>query len=96
MDEMEPVQIPRHLDMPHTLLLWSADELIPFLALLGIGLFVGAMPVCIALGVGFMYLYRRFRDSRPDGYMLHALYWSGLMPIKAPSAINPFHREILP
>ncbi len=32
----------------------------------------------LALGLIAVKFYRRFRDNRPDGYTLHALYWLGL------------------
>jgi conjugal transfer pilus assembly protein TraL len=41
-------------------------------------------------------LYRRFRDGRPDGFILHAIYWVGLLPTKAKTIPNPFIRSYLP
>lgn len=44
-------------------------------------------------GFFLMKFYRRYRDSRPDGYMLHALYWFGIGPVKGKTIRNPFERE---
>jgi len=37
-----------------------------------------------------------FRDNRPDGYPLHAVYWAGLLPSRALTAPNPFIRQYFP
>ena len=36
------------------------------------------------------------RDGRPDGFILHAIYWGGLLPTKAKTIPNPFIRSYLP
>jgi conjugal transfer pilus assembly protein TraL len=50
----------------------------------------------LALGVIAVKFYRRFRDNRPDGYTLHAIYWLGLLPSKALTIPNPFIRRFYP
>ncbi|MFT0213086.1 type IV conjugative transfer system protein TraL [Pseudomonas sp. F1_0610] len=50
----------------------------------------------ILLGLVTTKLYRRFRDGRPDGFILHAIYWAGLLPTKAKTIPNPFIRSYLP
>lgn len=93
---MKPVRIPRRVDEPPHLLLWSADELAPVL----IGLFAGVMLdklfVCVAIGLIVTNLYRKFRDNRPDGYLMHLLYWFGMPITKAKSFKNPYSRRFIP
>lgn len=93
---MKPVHIPRRIDEPPHLLLWSADELAPMLIGLVVGLVLGKALICTLAGFLVTNLYRRFRDSRPDGYLLHMIYWSGLLPSKARSLVNPFIRRFFP
>ena len=38
---MEPIIIPKYIDDPITLLIWSADEFVPFAAVLLIGMLIG-------------------------------------------------------
>ena len=93
---MEPTTLPRFIDQPQTLLFWSADEIVPFSVLFAVGIATNHLLIFMLLGFGASYYLRRFRDSRPDGYLFHALYWYGFAPIKGRCAINPFHRRVLP
>lgn len=91
---MEPIEIPRYVDDPPHVLLWSAEEMAPVFLGLAIGMVMGAAFMLFCLGLAVAKIYRRFSDGRPDGYMLHALYWFGF-PItgKAMSAPNPYIRR---
>lgn len=93
---MKPVLIPRHIDDPVHVLFWSVDEVAPIGLGLVIGMFVGS-PLMLA-GIGWVVstFYRRFRDSKPDGFAMHFLYWQGLMPAKGKSSPNPFIRIFKP
>ena len=85
-----------YIDDPPHFLLWSADEMAPILLGLVIGIFTGNALVLCLLGLVTTKLYRRFRDGRPDGFILHAIYWGGLLPTKAKTIPNPFIRSYLP
>ncbi len=93
---MEPVEIPQMIDDPPHVLLWSAEELAPVVLGLAIGLVMGAPLMLSAAGFAVTHVYRRFRDNRPDGMMLHFIYWMGLVPSKARTVVNPYEREFLP
>lgn len=93
---MEPVRIPRRIDEPPHFLLWSSDELAPMLVGLTLGTFVGRAMTFLLIGMLLTNLYRRFRESHPDGYLLHMIYWAGFLPTKASSFKNPFIRSYLP
>ncbi|AVF73804.1 type IV conjugative transfer system protein TraL [Vibrio parahaemolyticus] len=93
---MKPVKIPRRIDEPPHMLLWSADELAPMLLGLVIGVMMGKALIFFLIGLAVTNLYRRFRDNHPDGYMLHMLYWGGFIATKAKSLKNPFIRRYFP
>ena len=93
---MEPVALPKYIDDPITLLIWSADEFVPFAAVMLLGMLVGQLTLAAILSIGVIKAYRRFRDNRPDGYPLHALYWTGLLPNRGHSVPNPFLRNFYP
>ena len=93
---MEPVTIPKHIDDPVTLLIWSADEFAPAAFLLILGILIGQVTIMLVLAVVAIKAYRRFRDNRPDGFPLRAAYWIGLLPRKAITIPNPFIRAFYP
>jgi len=92
-----PVRIPRRIDDPPHLLLWSMDELVPLLFCMVLGVMAGSLGPCLLIGILITRGYRKFRDSKPDGYLLHLLYWVGVFTLsKAKSMKNPFIRKYLP
>lgn len=94
---MKLVKIPERVDEPPSMLLWSMDELVPpilfFLA--GMILFDAGMK-CMLLGFVVSYIYRRFRDSKPDGYLLHMMYWHGVPMFRSKTMLNPFIKRFFP
>ena len=92
----QPVEIPRHVDDPPTLLLWRIDDLVPVVLMLAFGILSDQLLVFLVGGIMLVRLYGRFRDSRPDGYALHWAYWIGLLHLRARTAPNPFIRAFLP
>lgn len=93
---MKPVKIPRRVDEPPHLLMWSADELAPMLLGLVIGTILGQTFICTAIGLVITNLYRKYRDNHPDGYLLHMLYWTGLPMTKSRAFKNPYIRRYFP
>ena len=93
---MEQTPLPRRIDDKPRLLFWTADEAVPFALLFMVGMVIGQFILCIVLGLGASWLFRKYRDRHPDGYVLHALYWYGVMPLRGRCLVNPFHRRILP
>jgi len=87
---MEPVKIPRLIDEPPSVLLWTTDEMAPIMLGLIIGIFVGNVLLLSLGGLAITSVYRRFRDGHPDGFALHWLYWIGLMPSRARTIPNPY------
>ena len=93
---MKRIPLPRHADMPQLILMWTIDEVVPFMVLFVIGILTDYVITCCLIGAGLTLAFRRFRDSKPDGFLLHYLYWHGLPVLKGTAAINPFQRWILP
>ena len=91
---MEPQRFPVHADMPHQFLVLSIEDALPLIAAIPIGILSGYMLTAVLLGAGLSLVYRRFQERRPRGWVLHWLYWHGVVPLK--SLPNPFQRRIYP
>ena len=79
---MTPLKILCRIDQPQHLILCIADELAPMLLGLTFGMFIGEAFICTAVGFFITSLYRTLRYNNPDGYLLHMLYKSGILPPK--------------
>ncbi len=90
---MSQIEIPRYVDDPPHILLWSADEVAPILLALVFGIIFSHTFIFLLAGVALTKVYSRFRDGRPDGYIMHLIYWYGFLPIRARSIPNPFARR---
>ena len=62
---MEPVRIPTRADDPPHLLMWSADEILPLVGGLGLGIVLDQVLICVLAGSVATNLYKRFRDLHP-------------------------------
>lgn len=93
---MEPIPIPRHIDEPLTLLIWQADEFVPFFIVILSGMLMGQLFAALIVSYFVLRAYRRFRDNRPDGIALDALYWWGILPTAAITRPNPWIRRFYP
>ena len=65
---MEPITIPKHLDDPVTLLVWSADEFAPAAFMLILGILIGQVTAMTVLSVIAIKGYRRFRDETEHSF----------------------------
>lgn len=86
----EPVKIPTMIDQPETILLWEADEFVPVAVLFVLGFIVKQIILSIILGYVFTKVIRKYKDVRPDGFMLHWLYWIGISSEKGHTIRNSF------
>jgi len=93
---MTSVPIPRNIDEPVTLLLWRADEFVPFFLVVSLGMLLGQLLPALLLSWFTVRGYRRFRNLRPDGIVLDWLYWFGLIPGNSTSYPNPWIRTYYP
>lgn len=71
----EPIKIPDGIDEPMQVLFWRIDEVLPIGVGLVAGVLLAQLTICLGIGLILARVYRRFCDNRPDGYVLHAIYW---------------------
>ena len=94
---MEPVKIPDGIDEFPNVLFWRLDEVFP----IGVGLIAGVLlaqlTICLVVGLVLARIYRRFTDNKPDGYLLHAVYWfMGALNFKDRRSMpNSYEREYI-
>ncbi len=93
---MKPVEIPRRVDEPPHLLLWSMDELAPILVGMFCGVMFGSMGLFLILGMVVAHFYGKYRDNHPDGLFLHIIYWMGFPIVRSRLFTNPYCRQYLP
>lgn len=84
---------PHGLDDPPEVLIWSINDIVPLVVGVALGIVIEQLLICLTAGLLAVYFYRKYRDSRPDGHVFHAMYWFGI-PVPGRSFVNPFHRII--
>lgn len=90
------VRIPAYIDEPPYVLFWRIDEVFPIGIALVAGVLIAQLIVCLIIGFVLARLYRRYCDNRPDGYMLHALYWHfGAISKQTRTMPNAYEREFI-
>lgn len=92
---MEPIDIPIYLDEPKMILIFSSDQFAAFVVAFTLGLVLKQLMAGIFIGVGFAWLFRKFRESVPDGYVAHLLYWYTGFPLAGRCVLNPFIRRFV-
>jgi conjugal transfer pilus assembly protein TraL len=91
------IKIPRYIDANQVILFrWTFDELAIFGTFFIIGIITGHPTIGMGIGMVAVRSFSRYRNTKPDGFLLHVMYWWGFVPLKNRSALNAFHRRILP
>ncbi|WP_019002358.1 type IV conjugative transfer system protein TraL [Succinimonas amylolytica] len=90
---MNQIEIPRYVDDPPVILLWSVDEITPLLAGLFLGIQLGQALLCTVLGLLMTHFYRKCLDASQDGFLAGFMYWYGLWSVRGRIFPNPFIRE---
>jgi len=93
---LDPIELPAGIDEPPQVLLWRLDDLAPVVLLMVLGIVAGHLAPLLLAGLVGGRLYRRYRDTRPDGYFLHALYWHGLVGLRGWAVPNGLARVWVP
>ncbi|CAH2605802.1 Type IV conjugative transfer system protein TraL (plasmid) [Rhodovastum atsumiense] len=93
---MERVLFPETADEPPRFLLWRIDDVAVPLLFLCFGMLLGNVVIFVIAGLAMMAGYQKYRDGRPEFYVLHAMYWFGIYPARGPGFINPYIRTLLP
>ncbi len=76
---MKPLRMPRNLDDELVILFWSADELVPAAVIFIVGVLIAQKLICLAVALIITRLFRRLKEGRPDGFLLHLGYWYGVI-----------------
>lgn len=93
---MEPIPFPKYVDAPQRLLFWTTDQVMPFAVLVVIGVIVNSLFLCMILGIGLSWVFTRYRESKPEGFLVYLSYWYGILVPKGRCVVNPFLKRILP
>lgn len=94
--ESEGVDIPAGIDDAPQVLLWNVNEMAPIILGLVLGMITGNAAIFTGIGLLATQIYRRVSASKPDGFMIHMLYWMGL-PLRGSRTIpNSFIRLFTP
>lgn len=89
----ETIRLPRSIDEPPMMLFWRSDELVPLAILFIVGFVAKQIFICLVLGFLSIKIVRKYRDIKPDGYVIHYLWKKGIFPIKSRTAKNPFETK---
>ena len=73
--------MPRHVDDTKSVLGMSINTIVAIGAGLVVGVVIDKMMICLLAGVVVAKLQGRYIDSQPDGFLLHWLYWTSLVPL---------------
>jgi conjugal transfer pilus assembly protein TraL len=94
---MKPLYMPRNLDDQFMVFFWSADELLPGFAVFIVGVLIDQKLICLAIALIVTKVFRKMKEGNPDGFLLHWLYWVGIIGDKKSRTLpNPFCREYIP
>jgi type IV conjugative transfer system protein TraL len=86
-------RIPRTIDdMPYAFI-WRMDEFAVPILLLLVGMLVNHPFSALGIGFVLVYFYRKFREGRPNLFVLHQFYWWGFYPLNGHSMLNSYERE---
>lgn len=93
---MKTYPFPHHVKDKERLLIWTPEQLIPFCCMFILGIVTDMLTLMAPIGLVASWLYSRYSDGKPDGYLMHMAYWYGLATLKGRGFINSYHRRILP
>ncbi|MBT4835878.1 MAG: type IV conjugative transfer system protein TraL [Methylococcales bacterium] len=93
---MKQIEFPVHVDDPRIMIMWTADEFLIFTAILCVGVLVDHTWFAMMIGAVSTRIVRRIREGMPEGFLLHILWWKGLLKLKGKTFPNPFQREYIP
>lgn len=89
----DDLRIPRYLNSLPQLAWWEIDEIMPSVALLGMGLMFEHLLPSLLAGLAITRVLQRVKVFKPDGYLFHLLYVLGLQ--NSPEFPAHFHEEFI-
>lgn len=90
------IDIPKRIDEPIHILVWTIDVFAPTMVGMVLGVITDKMALCLGAGLIISYVYSRHRDSKPNGFLLHCLYVIGIGFCRGWSFINPYIKRFFP
>lgn len=89
----ETLKLPRSVDDPPIVLLWSFDELGAFFTCFLIGFLLQQVLVMVAIGYFIVRVMRRFQNTKPRAHLIHLMYWWGVPLTETRTLPNPYERS---
>lgn len=80
---MKKESIPRYIDDQPQLLFWEVDEVAILSACVALGILFNLLPALVALGLGVIITFRRFKHHHMNGVLHHMCYWWGLLNLNS-------------
>jgi len=72
---MNRYTVPKHLDDPELIGLWTLDEFLVMLIPFGWGIMTQHIVIGLLLAVGSWFGFRKFKAGRQISWVLHFAYW---------------------
>lgn len=91
---MRNIPIPRYVDRPPQILFWTADEFVPVVSVVMLGMLSGLFAPSLVVAILLSLFLRKSRGERLDGYSMHFMWWAGLLPVRCRAPGNPFARRV--
>lgn len=91
----EALVLPRHVDEPPIMLMWTSDEVGSFFFIFIMGFMLEQIILSLVLAYFTVKMVRRFKNIKPNGYLVHMLYWFGVTISEARTLPNPYERQYL-
>ena len=90
-------KIPNYLDDPAQMLFWEIDEFLILCVFFGVGIVAGQLTAMVVFALVLVRVYRKVRDRRPNGFLVHMVYWHTGLGAKTEnpgSLVLPFIRRV--
>ncbi|MEH6454700.1 MAG: type IV conjugative transfer system protein TraL [Cocleimonas sp.] len=93
---MATYRIPHRVNKPLLVLFFTLDQFIPIATAFGLGYTFKAVPEAIIFAVMYFKITSYFAENHPRGYVEHALWYCGVMPLKLGFTVpDPLKREFM-
>lgn len=89
----EALALPRHVDEPPVMLMWTADEVGCFFFIFIMGFMLEQIILSLIISYFVVKTVRRFKNIKPNGFLIHMLYWVGVTISDARTLPNPYERH---
>lgn len=91
---MNRVKIPRYVDNPMQVFFWEFDDVLPFIAMFGLGLFLHKLLPMAIIGFVMSRYMIKMKATNLRGLLAHTGFWMGLISLNKRDA-NGLSREFI-